>query len=291
MEAYNDLQPSDDYRRVEKAIRFIENHVTDQPTLEDIAQSVHLSKYHFDRMFKRWAGVSPMQFLQFLTLDYTKQKLAESSSVLDVSLDAGLSGPSRLHDLFITFEAMTPGDFKKKGENIRISYGFGGSTFGECLIAFTDRGICHLSFVDEDTRTEALENLFAMWPGALYIENTETAGKMIQRIFDIDHQGDVRSLTLLVRGTNFQVNIWRALLNIPEGHITSYQDIASFVGRPRSVRAVARAVSSNPIAYLIPCHRVIKKTGKIHQYRWGATRKKALVGWEAARTASEDIHL
>ena len=285
MNTHDDLRQSDDYKRVEKAIRFIEENVTSQPTLEDIARSVHLSKYHFDRMFKRWAGVSPIQFLQFLTLDYTKQKLAESESVLNTSLEAGLSGPGRLHDLFITFEAMTPGDFKKQGADLNISYGFGTSPFGDCLIAFTERGICHLSFIDGDEHSAALNRLSEMWPGALYTENTEAVKKTVQRIFNIDQSENMRPFNLLLKGTNFQVNVWKALLNIPEGRVVSYQDIASYMGRPRSVRSVAHAVSVNPIAYLIPCHRVIRKSGKTHHYRWGNMRKKALIGWEAARTA------
>jgi len=286
MDMYDDFRQSEDYRRVEKAIQFIEDNLTSQPTLEDIAKSVHLSKYHFDRLFKRWAGVSPIQFLQFLTLDYTKQKLAESKSVLDASLDAGLSGPGRLHDLFVTFEAMTPGDFKRQGADLNISYGFGDSPFGDCLLAFTERGICHLSFVEGNARSSALDGLFDMWSGALYIESTEAVNKTIQRIFNIGTTEDMRPFHLLLRGTNFQMNVWKALLNIPEGRVVSYQDIASSLGRPRSVRAVAQAVSVNPIAYLIPCHRVIRKSGKTHQYRWGNARKKALIGWEAARASA-----
>jgi len=286
MDIHEDFRKSDDYRRIEKAIQFIENNLRSQPTLEDIAQSVHLSKYHFDRLFKRWAGVSPIQFLQFLTLDYTKQMLTESKSVLDASLDAGLSGPGRLHDLFVTFEAMTPGDFKKQGAGLQITYGFGDSPFGDCLLAFTDRGICHLSFVDGDTHSRALSELFDMWPGALYTENRDAVNRTIQHIFDIDRSEDTRPFHLLLRGTNFQVNVWKALLNIPEGRIVSYQDIATHMGMPRSVRAVAHAVSVNPVAYLIPCHRVIRKSGKIHRYRWGDARKKALIGWEAVMKTS-----
>jgi AraC family transcriptional regulator of adaptative response/methylated-DNA-[protein]-cysteine methyltransferase len=288
MDAYNDVRQPDDYRRIEKAIRFIEDNVTSQPNLEDIARSVHLSKYHFDRMFKRWAGVSPMQFLQFLTLDYTKRMLAESESILGASLDVGLSGPGRLHDLFVTFEAMTPGDFKRQGAGLEISYGFGDTPFGDCLLAFTERGICHLSFFVGDRHT-ALEELFDLWPGALYAEAADVANRTIQRIFDIDRSGNTRPFHLLLKGTNFQVNVWKALLAIPEGRIVSYQDIAAYVGRPRAVRAVAHAVAVNPVAYLIPCHRVIRKSGKIHHYRWNDTRKKALIGWEAARTASEGV--
>lgn len=278
-------QQSDDYRRIEKAIQFIENNFKTQPTLEQIAESVHLSKYHFDRIFKRWAGISPIQFMQFMTLDYTKQKLAESKSILETSLEAGLSGPGRLHDLFVTFEAMTPGDFKKHGAGLNIFYDFNNSPFGDYLIATTERGICHLGFVKGDKRSEALNQLFDKWPGAVFIESRKPVNLIAKDIFRHDSNKKPGPFHLHLKGTNFQINVWKALLNIPEGWVVSYQDIASFIGRPKAFRAVANAIAINPVAYLIPCHRVIAKSGKIHQYRWGSARKKALLGWEAARSA------
>ena len=276
-------QKLEDYQRVEKAIKFIENNFKDQPKLDEIAESVHLSKYHFDRIFKRWAGISPIQFLQFMTLDYTKKKLRESASILECALDAGLSGSGRLHDLFVTFEAMTPGEFKKQAAGIKIFYGFSSSPFGDCLIATTERGICHLGFAEKDKRSEALDQLFKTWPGAAFTESCETATSKINSIFKINKTKYSQPFNLYLKGTNFQINVWKALLNIPEGRVVSYQDIASHIGHPKAFRAVANAIAINPVAYLIPCHRVIAKSGKIHQYRWGSARKKALIGWEAAR--------
>ncbi len=277
-------QRCEDYQRIEKAIRFVEDNFQSQPTLDQIAESVHLSKYHFNRMFKRWAGISPIQFLQFLTLEYSKRKLAESSSLLETSLDSGLSGPSRLHDLFVTFEAMTPGEFKRMGAELVIEYGFNYSPFGECLLATTSRGICHLGFLQDENRLEALNQLRQGWPGAMFVESQTRIGSIANHIFSLDYTVDSRPFHLHLKGTNFQVNVWRALLTIPIGKVVSYQDIASYIGRPRAFRAVANAIAINPVAYLIPCHRVIAESGKVHQYRWGSSRKKAIIGWEAAAT-------
>ncbi len=275
-------QQSDDYQRIEKAIQFLENNYQSQPTLDQIAGSVNLSKFHFDRLFKRWAGISPIQFMQYLTLNYTKRRLSNHQSLLDVSLDAGLSGPGRLHDLFVTFEAMTPGQFKQMGAGLQISYGFNPSPFGECLLAMTERGICHLGFVVGGDRSAALDQLRLAWPAARFSENSSVVYSVVHRIFSMHRRYDEKPFHLLLKGTNFQINVWRALLNIPAGQVVSYQDIATFLGRPSAHRAVANAVAINPVAYLIPCHRVIAKSGGIHPYRWGSARKKALIGWEAA---------
>jgi AraC family transcriptional regulator of adaptative response/methylated-DNA-[protein]-cysteine methyltransferase len=285
MNTYDYSQQSEDFQRIEKAIKFIEANFKSQPTLDQMAKSVHLSKYHFQRLFKRWAGISPIQFMQFITLDYTKERLIESRSLLDTALDAGLSGPSRLHDLFITFEAMTPGDFKKQGSGLRISYGVCDSPFGECLLATTQRGICYFGFVESGKRSETLGQLFDTWPGSEFIENPTAVCPIVNDIFKIDRQKSAHPFNLQIKGTNFQINVWKALLNIPEGCVVSYQDVASYIGHPKAFRAVANAIAINPVAFLIPCHRVISKSGKIHQYRWGAARKKALIGWEAARSA------
>ena len=273
-------QQSEDYQRIEKAIRFLEGNFKSQPPLEQISESVNLSKYHFNRIFKRWAGISPIQFLQFLTLEFAKLKLADSRSLLDASLDAGLSGPSRLHDLFVTFEAMTPGEFKKMGAGLKITYGFSFTPFGECLLAITERGICHLGFVDDDKRSEAFHELQQAWPGAMFIEDQTRIIPIANNIFNLDRPIDSRPFHLYLKGTNFQVNIWRALLTIPAGRVVSYQDIAFYIGSPKASRAVGNAIAVNPVAFLIPCHRVIAKSGKIHQYRWGSSRKKAMIGWE-----------
>ena len=284
MNTYDYSQQSEDFQRIEKAIQFIEENFKSQPTLDQTAQSVHLSKYHFDRLFKRWAGISPIQFMQFMTFDYTKKRLVESKSLLETALDAGLSGTSRLHDLFITFEAMTPGDFKKQGSGLQISYGFCDSPFGECLLATTHRGICYFGFVESGERSETFGQLFDTWPHSEFIENPTAVCSIVNDIFRIDHQKSANPFNLQIKGTNFQINVWKALLNIPKGCVVSYQDIASYIGHPKAFRAVANAIAINPVAYLIPCHRVIAKSGKIHQYRWGSARKKALIGWEAARS-------
>ena len=278
-------QESEDYHRIEKAIQFIEENFKSQPHLEQIAESIHLSKYHFDRLFKRWAGISPIQFVQFLTLGYTKQWLKESRSILEASWDAGLSGPGRLHDLFVNFDAMTPGEFKTQGEGLDISFSFYDSPFGACLLAVTKRGICHLGFFEGKDQSEALDQMYETWPGALFTERTEQIRPIVERIFRKGDSGNPRSFNLLVKGTNFQINVWKALLSIPEGCVVSYRDVASQLGNSKTYRAVANAVAMNPIALLIPCHRVISNSGEIHNYRWGSARKKALIGWEAARTA------
>jgi len=282
MNAFDYSQQSDDFKRIEKAIHFIEENFRDQPSLDQMAQSVHLSKYYFDRLFKRWAGISPIQFMHFLTLDYTKEQLSESKSLLETALDAGLSGPSRLHDLFINFEATTPGEFKKHGQGLKITYGFSDSPFGECLLAKTKRGICYLGFVDSSDRSKTLSQLFGTWHGSEFVEKSTAVRPIVSRIFRMENQNSSQPFNLQIKGTNFQVSVWKALLTIPKGCVVSYQNIASHIGRPKAFRAVANAIAINPVAYLIPCHRVIAKSGKIHQYRWGASRKKAIIGWEAA---------
>jgi len=276
-------QQAEDYGRIERAIEYIEANFRSRPTLDEIAKSAHLSKYHFDRMFRRWAGISPVRFMQFLTLEYTKRLLDESESILDASFDAGLSGPGRLHDLFVTFDAMTPGEYKNLGRGLTIEYGFHPTPFGQCLLATTDRGICHLSFVDRDDDKSALERLQSQWRGSRLIENREATGSIVKSIFTVKPDNNSRPFHLLVKGTNFQVNVWRALLTIPEGHLISYRDMAAHMGRSGSARAVAGAVAVNPVAYLIPCHRVIAGSGHVHGYRWGVSRKKAIIGWEAAK--------
>lgn len=282
-------QHSEDYTRVARAIRFVEANFTSQPDLDEIARSAGLSKYHFGRLFKRWAGVSPIQFLQFLTLEHTKQQLAKADSVLDAALSAGLSGPGRLHDLFVTFDAMSPGEFKRKGEGITIEYGFARTLFGECLVGVTARGICHLGFVDGEERMSSLAELRREWPRAVFAENNRKAAATVDRVFSRGNATGTRPFHLLLRGTNFQVNVWRALLFIPAGCVCRYQDVAAFLGRPTAVRAVSNAIARNPVSFLIPCHRVIASSGKIHRYRWGTVRKKALVGWEAARKSAPSI--
>lgn len=282
MHEHDFSQESRDFIRIEQAIQFIESHVTVQPSLDRIAESVQLSRYHFDRLFKRWAGITPIQFLHFLTLEYTKQKLRESSSILDASLDAGLSGPGRLHDLFVTFDAVTPGDYKKKGCGLTISYGICHTPFGECLLAATRRGICYLGFLSPENQADALKQLRNTWPGAEFVEDETHACAIVRRIFADRGRTADAPFHLHLIGTNFQINVWKALLTIPEGALVSYQDVASCIGNPKAFRAAAHAIALNPVAYLIPCHRVITKSGSIHNYRWGTARKKMLIGWEAS---------
>jgi AraC family transcriptional regulator of adaptative response/methylated-DNA-[protein]-cysteine methyltransferase len=276
-------QQSSDYQRIEKALQFLEANFLRQPSLEEIANSVHLSKYHFQRLFKRWAGVSPTQFLQFLTIDYAKQRLLESQNVLDATLSAGLSSPGRLHDLFVTFEAVTPGEYKKQGAGLKIAYGVHDTPFGQCLLATTSRGICDLRFVQEDDPSTMIQQLAMRWPQADLVEKREDTQPLVDRIFAPMPANQPRPFHLMLKGTNFQVNVWQALLTIPPGALVSYQDVASYLGNPQATRAVAGAIARNPVAYLIPCHRVISKLGKAHNYQWGIARKKAMLGWEASR--------
>lgn len=282
-------QQANDYRRIEQAILFLEAHHREQPSLEEIADSVHLSKYHFQRLFKRWAGISPTQFLQYLTIEYAKQKLLESQSVLDVAIDAGLSGPGRLHDLFVTFEAITPGEYKRRAEGLDITYGYHESPFGTCLVATTERGICGLQFVKQDDLTLVQQELQKRWPGARFIERVDATQPLVDRIFAPLPGEESRPFHLLIKGTNFQVNVWQALLSIPSGEVVSYGQVAAYLGKPTATRAVANAVAHNPIGYLIPCHRVISSLGRIHGYHWGTTRKKAILGWEASRQHLERL--
>lgn len=281
---------SQDYRVVAQAIEFLSQNVEKQPTLDEIAAHVHLSKYHFQRLFKRWAGITPTQFLHYLTVEYAKERLAESKSVFNTSLDVGLSGAGRLHDLFVNIEAMTPGEYKKKGEGLVIHYGFHDTPFGRCLLAATERGICALRFVgeagDSVYHAEGTEEFLSVqlrdeWPAALITENPTKTQPLVEQIFHRTTSGAAQPLTLLIKGTNFQVNVWKALMAIPPGALVAYQTVAEEIGKPKAVRAVASAVANNPIGYVIPCHRVISKAGNIHKYRWGETRKKAIIGWEA----------
>ncbi|MEJ2009192.1 MAG: methylated-DNA--[protein]-cysteine S-methyltransferase [Acidobacteriota bacterium] len=271
---------SDDYSRIEKAIHYLDERFPAQPDLSEVANSVNLSAFHFQRLFKRWAGISPKRFLQFLMLDYAKHALEQSGNVLDATYAAGLSSPSRLHDLFVSVEAVTPGEFKKRGAGLRIRYGFHPSPFGECLLATTDRGICAMYFVTSD-REAVLNEVRRRWPGGEFVEEPKTTGQFLGRIFPKgNHHG---KLPLDLRGTNFQIKVWQALLEIPRGAVIPYRELAARVGNPKASRAVGSAVGQNPIAFIIPCHRVIRKVGSIGGYHGGTNRKRAMLAWEAAR--------
>jgi AraC family transcriptional regulator of adaptative response/methylated-DNA-[protein]-cysteine methyltransferase len=277
----------EDYARIEKAILFLGENYHRQPELREIAESVHLSEFHFHRLFRRWAGISPKRFVQFLTLEHAKKLLAGSQSVLDATFGAGLSSPGRLHDLFINIEAMTPGEFKAKGAGLRITYGFHPSPFGECLLALTERGICALGFVGVGGRTQLLHDFQARWPKAHWEENSRLTKPYIRRIFGGEKPNGNQPITLLLRGTNFQIKVWEALLRIPMGSVVPYEGLAATICSARAARAVASAVARNPIAFLIPCHRVIRKAGIIGGYHWGTARKRAMLAWEAAQVQED----
>jgi len=276
-----------DYDRVAAALAYLDEHYQDQPALEDIAEAAGLSAYHFQRLFLQWVGVSPKKFIQTLSLEQAKRSLVDCASVLDAVYDAGLSGPCRLHDLFVTADAVTPGEYKSKGAGMLILYGFHSSPFGECLLLVTDRGVCGLGFVIGDDREDALEHLSAGWKAARFERDEARTAGYIVRIFRNSTgrpaEGE-EPLRVLLRGSEFQLKVWRALLAVPPGMLTTYQDIARRIGcLEGAARAVGRANGSNLISYLIPCHRVIRKSGAIGGYRWGRARKLALIGWEAAK--------
>jgi AraC family transcriptional regulator of adaptative response/methylated-DNA-[protein]-cysteine methyltransferase len=279
--------PVSDYDRIAQAIRFIEQNYRRQPSLEEVARSVYLSEFHFQRLFRRWVGISPKRFLQFLTIQHAKRRLDECRSVLDATYDAGLSSPGRLHDLFVTLESVTPGEYKRRGEGLRISYGFHDTPFGTALLAATERGLCALSFVDEGGEGAAIDELRERWARADLDEDPRDTEELARRIFT-PAEADDRPIPLLVQGTNHQVRVWEALLRVPPGALVSYEQLAAAAGRPDAVRAVAGAIARNQIAYVIPCHRVIRKLGAFGGYRWGMERKRAMVAWEAARTFGDD---
>ena len=275
----NFKQSSEDYLRIEQAILYLENHFKDQPNLDEVASSVGLSEYHFQRLFTRWAGVSPKRFLQFVTKESAKDLLDKSENLLDTTHQVGLSSLGRLHDLFVNTEAMSPGEYKSKGEGVTIRYGIHLTPFGKCLIGLTERGICHLGFV-QGSEGEAIDNLVSDWKEAKMIEDYRATAALVGPIFDLRFNTRIKPLTLHLRGTNFQLKVWEALLQIPAGSVSTYEGIASHIGNPNAVRAVGTAVGHNPIAVLIPCHRVIRKAGEFGKYRYGALRKKALLARE-----------
>lgn len=276
-------QLSEDYLRVERAITFLEKHFDEQPSLKAMAESAGLSEFHFQRLFTRWVGISPKRFMQYLTKERAKQLLSESENLLAVTFATGLSSPGRLHDLFISCEAVTPGEYKRRGEGLHIVYGFHPSPFGECLLALTERGICSLAFVLGDGRGGTLAALKEEWAGAQLSEDPQATQPFVSRIFQIFQGQESTPVRLYLQGTNFQIKVWEALLRIPPGYVVSYEDIAVQVGMPRAARAVGNAIARNPIPVLIPCHRVIHKGGDFGNYSMGTARKKALLGWEAAQ--------
>ena len=284
-----------DHDRIGHALDWLQDNARRQPSLEELAAELAMSPFHVQKLFKRWAGISPKRFLQTLTLAHARALLRESRPVLDASFAAGLSGPGRLHDLFVHIEAMTPGEYKNLGRGLVIEHGTVATPFGECLIAQTERGVCALEFlgtnmrgpgaIGEWTQESALARLRAHWPDASFIAGADAVAHTGQMVFDrafkADGDGELR---LLVKGSNFQVQVWRALLRVPEGHLIAYGDLARRIGRPAATRAVASAVGGNPISVVIPCHRVLRRHGELGGYGWGLARKLALLGWEQART-------
>lgn len=269
------------YGQIAKAIAFIRDNHLEQPSLATIAQHVNLSEYHFQRLFKEWAGISPKRFLQYLTLEYAKSKITETKNLLELTLESGLSSAGRLHDLFVQLVAMTPGEYKTAGSGLRIRYGIHESPFGACLIASTDRGICNLNFLDYTDGTIAAQSLQIEWPNADIVNDQIGTEEMRDLIFQSSHPSP---LVLHVKGTNFQIQVWQALLRLPLGGLTTYQGLATAIGKPTAARAIGNAVGRNPVGYLIPCHRVIRGSGEIGGYRWGVDRKTVLLGWEAGQT-------
>jgi AraC family transcriptional regulator of adaptative response/methylated-DNA-[protein]-cysteine methyltransferase len=274
------------YQRIEQAIRYLEENFQRQPALEEVAEKIHVSPFHFQRMFTEWAGISPKRFLQFLTIDFLKEKLQESKNLVEAAEAAGLSSQSRVYDLFTTLEAVTPQEYKQRGSGIRIEYGFHETPFGKCLIGITERGICWLSFLigKQDPRVE-LENMKHHWNNSVFHEDQFLTQAFVEKIFS--PIATSQKLHLLVKGTNFQVKVWEALLRIPTGSVTTYQTIANSVNNPKALQAIGSAVGSNHIAYLIPCHRVIRKDGILGEYRWSSVKKKSIIGWEMAKAAGE----
>ena len=270
-----------DYEVVRRAIAFISRRWREQPSLERIAAHVGLKPLALQRLFTRWAGLSPKGFVQALTLNHARTLLTDSASVLDAAYEVGLSGPGRLHDLFVTHEAMTPGAYKARGEGLVISYGFHPSPFGAALIMATDRGLAGLAFADPGGEAAALADMKRRWPRATYVEDAEATRPTARRIFDPATWRPDRPLRIVMIGSDFELSVWESLLRLPRGAATTYSDIAARIGRPTAARAVGAAVGRNPISFVVPCHRVLGKGGSLCGYHWGLTRKQAILGWEA----------
>ena len=274
---------SRDYERIGAALTYIAEHWGEQPKLGEVAASVGMSEYHFQRVFSRWVGISPKRFLSLVTLERAKESLAGQASVLDASFDSGLSGPGRLHDLFVSLEAMTPGEFKRAAEGLTIRYGWHDGPFGPTLIMETDRGLCGLAFLDDRGYEGCFADMAARWPGARLVEDSMGTSATMARIFAAPKTGDNGApIRLFVKGTAFQVKVWEGLMALPPGELSTYGHLAEALGLPKNAaRAVGTAVGANPISWVIPCHRVIRQTGMLGGYRWGLPRKVAMIGREA----------
>jgi len=274
---------ADDYAVVRRAIAFISEHWRSQPEIDEIAAAVGTTTADLHHVFRRWAGLTPKAFLQAITLDNARRLLRSSASVLDAAYEVGLSGPGRLHDLFVTHEAMSPGEWKSGGEGLSVAYGFHPSPFGSALVMTTERGLAGLAFADPGEEDAALDDMRGRWPKARYGEDKESTGAIARRIFDPTLWRPERPLRVVLIGTDFEVRVWETLLGIPLGRATTYSDIAAKLGRPKAARAVGAAVGKNPVSFVVPCHRVMGKSGDLTGYHWGITRKRAMLGWEAGR--------
>jgi AraC family transcriptional regulator, regulatory protein of adaptative response / methylated-DNA-[protein]-cysteine methyltransferase len=277
-------QQNVNFNRIAEAIAYIQTHFRDQPNLDDVAEKVHLSPFHFQRLFSEWAGVSPKKFLQFISIEHAKRLLKNDQATLSqASYATGLSGTSRLHDLFINIEGMTPAEYKHGGKNLAINYSFADSPFGNILIASTSKGVCHLAFADNDQL--AFQELLHHFPNASFHQKLDFIQQNALFIFTHDWS-KLNEIKLHLKGTDFQLKVWEALIGIPQGKLATYSQVAQKINRPQASRAVGTAIGSNPVAYLIPCHRVIQSTGAFGQYHWGSIRKTAMIGWEGAKSQS-----
>ena len=272
--------PTADYAVVKRAIEFISTHWRDQPSIDEIAEQAGLSPSHFQHVFKRWAGLTPKAFLQAITIERARELLRDSASVLDTAYDVGLSGPSRLHDLFVTHEALTPGDYRR--DDLTLRYGFHHSPFGEAIVIAAPRGMAGLGFVDED-REAALADMARRWPRAHLVRDDEATATYARRVFDPSFWRPDAPLRIVMIGTDFEVRVWETLLHVPMGRATTYSDIARRIGKPKAARAVGAAVGRNPISFVVPCHRVLGRSGALTGYHWGLARKQAIIGWEAGQ--------
>jgi len=282
-------QASRDYDQVRRAIAYLTETWSEQPDLDRLAAHLGLGPEHTQKLFKRWCGLSPKEFVQAITIDHARQMLADSASVLECTHEVGLSGGGRLHDLFVDHEAMTPGDFKRRGAGLQIAYGFHASPFGEALLLATGRGIAGLAFTDEDagkTRADTLADMIRRWPAASFVEAPARTAPHARRVFDPLEWRPERPVRLVLIGTDFEVRVWQTLLAVPMGRAVSYADIARHLGNPDAARAVGSAVGRNPISFVVPCHRVLRGDGGLGGYHWGLTRKRAIIGWETGRLSS-----
>jgi len=289
--AVPNLRRAADYRRISAALSFLQRHRRRPVPLAEVAAAVGLSPFHFQRLFTRWTGISPKRFAQYLKLDDARALLRTDASLLEAACWLGLSGPSRLHDLFVTLEAVTPGEYKSGGAGVTIAVGEHDTPFGDCLLGLTPRGLCWLSFVDACGPDGPEADLRAAWPAATLRTDRAATAAVAARIFAPPGLGRDRVVRVLVRGTNFQIKVWEALLRIPPGRLATYHDVAVAIGRPTAARPVGNAVGRNPVAFVIPCHRVIRSLGILGNYGGGAERKQAMIAWEAARYGERDRSL